>query len=566
VLDPSEVKLPARLSAEQKADFFARFNKPQFANLFAEDPKAPPPTPLVELRLETGAAEPVSLPQRRYSQAEWDMIREEVDKLKKRLLVEQSSSPWAAPIVCVAKKAGPGQEKSLRMCVDYRELNKRLIGDAGGIGCQDAVMDRLAGCMYFTTLDCASGFFQIPIAAEDRHKTAFRTPWGELLQYRVAPFGIKTLPSIYTRLMLTALGSTIGNFVFVYMDDIIVASKSWTEHLDHLEAVFERLVAAGISLNLGKSAFCQSSVQYLGRIFSRHGSRVDPDKVKAILELAEPTTKGDLRTFIGMVQYHSDYIYGLAEIMEPLTRLVSQQYSMDDWGDEQRQAFDVAKTALTNAPVLAYPDSALPYILYVDVSKIAIGGTLAQRRRDGAIVVVAYYNKKLSPTQAAYAATERECLGVVECVKHYRPFLYGTRYTMVVDAIALKWLFSVRATNDKLQRWSLLLQDQDVTIQHRSGLSHGIADGPSRLMTSLQRSTDATDVMEEWPEFSQVAYIGAVTTDQLGGVKMCSVGVLDDDGYIIDSAGGRCVTVRQLIASVSHEEYAGGGGRGDRLE
>jgi hypothetical protein len=198
--------------------------------------------------------------------------------------------------------------------------------------------------------------------------------------------------------------------------------------------------------------------------------------------------------------------------MEPMTRLLKKEARMSEWGPEQDQSFQETKEAIVSAPVLRYPDPRLAYVLIVDASKLALGAALGQTASNGLVHIVAYASKKLTPTQSRYSATERECLGIVWAVNHFKRYIHGVRFKIVTDARALKWLFSVRDTNDKLLRWSILLQEQNMSITHRPGVIN-VADGPSRL--PAEEPDTPTEVYEHWPDGSQVAaaHIAAVATN-----------------------------------------------------
>ena len=474
---------------------------------FPTDPKRPGQTYLEELILDTGTAAPVRSVDRRYSPAEAKMIEDEIRLLLDRDIIEPSASAWKAGLVCVAKKDG-----SLRMCVDFRGLNAVLRGDAGGLGRIDTNLDSLHGARYFTVLDLASGYFQIPVHLDSRHKTAFAAPNGRLYQYKVAPFGIKTLPTLFTRTVMAAVGAALGKFAVIWLDDILVYSRTFDEHVRQVAEILDRLQHAQLKVNLSKCEFGCDQVTYLGHLVNRDGVSPDPAKIRAITGMARPTTLGGLSTLLGMFSYHRQFIKGFAELAQPLYDLIgrlgghqrrsqsTKQIGSDTWTAACDTAVANLKAAITRAPILAHPNFSREFMVITDASSKGVGAVLAQHNAEEHLTVIQYASRKLSKVQAAYSATERECLAILWATQLFRPYVFGAKFTLVTDARALLWLFKIRDSSQKLLRWSLRLQEHDMTVLHAPGTTMGLADAPSRLLQEGEQGAPGIDIEEHWPD------------------------------------------------------------------
>lgn len=271
--------------------------------LFPLDPKRVPACidGTLELPLINEFCTPFSAKQRRFSPEERRMIRAEVQKLVDRGVICRSMSPWAAQCLCVKKKDG-----TVRLCIDWRELNKHLVSDSGGLGDMQSIFDGLKGKRYFTQLDLAAGFHQIEIAEKDCFKTACRDADGMLWEFTRAGFGLTVLPAAFSRRVKSALGHIEG--VFSWLDDILIASSTWEEHLATIALVFSRLLAAGLSVNFAECIFGAGSQEFLGMVIDSMGIRPAPSKLQAIAEMTRPSTVEELRTFLGMTGYLRQFV------------------------------------------------------------------------------------------------------------------------------------------------------------------------------------------------------------------------------------------------------------------
>ena len=340
------------------------------------------------------------------------------------------------------------------------------------------MLDELGKAQWFSKLDLKSGYWQIVVDPADRQKTAFSTRDG-LFEFVVMPFGLTAAPATFQRLMDTVLKGLLWKNVMVYLDDIIIYSSTWEAHIQALDDVFRRLRAANLRVSAPKCALGQTEMQYLGHLVTREGILPDEANVQAVMDASAPNTVKDVRSFLGMANYYSQFVSGFAAIAKPLYRLTRKDMPFE-WTEECEDSFQALKTALVSAPVLRRPDSSSPDMLQTDWSPIAIGAVLAQVGSDGEEHPVAFASRIVRGPEFKYAAVEGECFAVVHFTEHFRPYLYGTHFTVDMDHWALQWLMSNDHRNGRLARWALKLQEYDFTVRHRKGSLNANADAMSR--------------------------------------------------------------------------------------
>ena len=336
-----------------------------------------------EHRVDTGMAPPIAQPLRRAAWAEKDFIQGEVQKMKKQKIVVESESPWSSPPVLVKKKDG-----SVRFCVDYRKLNEVTTPDQYPLPRIDDVLDALENGRYFSVIDLKSGYWQIPMKAEDAEKTAFRTADG-LFHFTVMPFGLRNAPATFQRLMDVVFSGLKWQGLLVYMDDIIVYSSTAERHLFLLEQVMTRLSDAGLKINPKKTTLVAMEVSYLGHVVSAQGVKPDPKKVAAVQQLSPPRNVREVRSFLGLAGYYRRFIDAFAAVAVPLYELTKKDVTFA-WEDRHQKAFDILKQRLCSAPVLAYPRRERSFVLDCDASDDAAGAVLMQIDEDGNEVVIQY--------------------------------------------------------------------------------------------------------------------------------------------------------------------------------
>jgi hypothetical protein len=301
----------------------------------------------------------------------------------------------------------------------------------------------------FSTLDLKSGYWQIPLAEEDKEKTAFCCHLG-LYEFERMPFGLCNAPSIFQRTMYTVLQGLIGRICFVYVDDIVVYSSDIASHSNHLSQVLERIAVAGLKLKASKCSIGQARVNLLGYVVSEYGISPSPSKVEVIRNMTPPTSKKELQGFLGSVNYYRQCIPGLAHIADPLYQLTKNHVPYT-WTDEHQASFERLRASLISDAVMAYPDVNRPYKLYTDALNYAIGAILTQEDAAGLDRPVHFISKALSTQQRRWATIEKEAWAVIYALNKLRPYLWGAQFIVYTDHKPLLSLFKQEIRNCKLQ-------------------------------------------------------------------------------------------------------------------
>lgn len=445
----------------------------EYADVFPNElPGLPPDRPVsLTIPLQPGTR-PISRPMFRYSPREREEIKKQVTALLEKGLITPSTSPYGAPVLFVPKKDG-----GLRMCIDYRALNKMTVRNQFPIPRIDDLLDQLHGAQVFTSLDLMSGYHQIRIEPEDQAKTAFKTPMG-LFEFKVLPFGLTNAPPVFSAAMNHIFRDMIGKHVLVYLDDILVFSKSAEEHLQHLRLVLQRLREHKFYAKLSKCEFNMRSVHYLGHVVSAEGIQVDPRKTQVVDEWPVPRNPKHLRSFLGFANYFRRFIQGYSRLVSPLYALLKADAAWV-WTDACQSAFEGVKHALTHAPVLATPDFSKPFEVVTDASGRQGGGALgAVLMQEGR--VVAFESRRLTGAELNYTTQEQECLGVVHALKIWRCYLEGVKFTVVTDNNPNTYLATQPLLNRRQARWSEFLQQFDFQWVYRPGRVN-VADPLSRI-------------------------------------------------------------------------------------
>lgn len=416
-------------------------------------------------------------------------VNVELDKWIASGVVERSNSDWALLIVPVTKKADSGEQGRIkvRMCLDARKLNERTRRDAYPLPHQDRILGRLGASKYLSTIDLSKAFWQIPLDPESRKYTAFRVFGRGLFQFTRLPFGLVNSPATLSRLMDQVLGyGELEPNVFVYLDDIVIVSNSFEEHLRSLQEVAKRLKMANLSINMEKSKFCVSELPYLGFILSQYGIRPNPDKIEAIVNFNRPTSIRSLRRFLGMVNYYRRFIKDFSKLTAPLTNLLKGKPKIVQWDDEAENSFIALKEKLITAPILSCPDFSEPFTIQTDASDIAIAGILTQDIQ-GEEHVIAYFSRKLTVSQRSWKAAEKEGVAALEAIEKFRPYVEGARFTLITDSSALSFIMNSKwKPSSKLSRWSMLLQQYDMVVKHRKGAENVVPDALSRAIEVVE--------------------------------------------------------------------------------
>ena len=507
---------------------------------------------LVKHSINTGDSPPIKLPFRRTPHSLKLAIKEQIDDMQRHNVIRESTSPYAAPVVMVPKKGG-----ELRFCIDYRQLNKSTVKDSYPLPRIDDTIDALHGAQYFTTLDLFSGYWQIEIEEQDKHKTAFVCEFGQY-EFNRMPFGLTNAPATFQRLMNKILKPVLYETALVYLDDIIVFSKTIDEHIDSLEQVFKLLASAGLKLKLKKCEFLKNKINFLGHIVSSEGVMPDDKKINSILEYPVPKNVKELLSFIGLASYYRKFIRAFAEKAHSLTKLTRKNEKWE-WGNEQDHAFNCIRTALTSQPILKYPDFTREFIIYTDASGFGIGAVLAQiqhspQTNSDEEVVIAYSSKHLNDRQAKWSTTEKEALAIIHAIEVFKPYLYGRKFTVYTDHKPLEWLMSKVEPSGRLARWALKIQEYDIVIGYRTGKSNQNADSLSRIpLLSIATLTLKTE--SDWIQAQSCDIFCKRYKENLEKLNLPK-----KEGILKDNQGKIIVpeTMKQLVLEINHDHMLAG--------
>lgn len=486
---------------KEKTNFCALSNKKRFTDVDT-DLQGADKTALLELlnkysdhfiddiptnRVKTGELkidllDPHKVVQRRpyrLAPVEKQIVRDKVEQLLKAGVIRESSSPFASPILLVKKK-----DDSYRLCVDYRGLNANTQPEHYPLPRIEEQIDQLTGAKYFSSLDMASGFHQIPIHPESVEKTAFVTPEGQY-EYLAMPFGLRNAPSVYQRCITKALNH-LGDKPLIYMDDVLSYSTDVTEGLKRLDEVLGALSQAGFSFNLRKCQFMKQSINYLGYSLQSGEVRPNPRKIQALVDSPQPKTATQVRQFLGLASYFRKFIPNFSHLAGPLYPLTKLKGPIK-WTDQHEQIRNSIVGILTSEPVLTIFDPELPVELHTDASAEGYGAILIQRKNN-LPHVVEYFSRRTSEVESRYHSYELETLAVVRAVEHFRHYLYGRRFQVYTDCNSLKASKSKIDLTPRVHRLWAYLQAYDFEIIYREGRGMEHADYFSR---NLQPQIDA---------------------------------------------------------------------------
>ena len=435
--------------------------------------------------IDTGDSSPIRCAPRRMSPQKIKQEEAYVEQMLSGGQIEPSDSPWSAPVVLVTNKDGGTQ-----FCVHYRRLNLTTVKDAYPLPRIDDTLDMLVGKKWFSTLDLASGYWQVFLSSDARCKTAFATHSG-LFQFRVMPFGLCNAPATFERLMDRVLQGLRWSRCLVYLDDIKYLGNTFDDALDNLTLIFERLSSYGLQLKSTKCHLFRTSVPFLGHVVGRKGLECDPKKIEDVKAWPVPDCLKSVRQFLGFVGYYRRFIPSFADLAEPLVALTGKDVPFI-WRPACATAFTDLRDALVRAPILAFPTECGDYVLDTDASNFGLEGVLSQIQNN-VECVIAYCNRALRPSQRKYCTTTREMLAAVSMCIQFRSYLRGAKFTLHTDHKSLLWLHHFKDTEGMMARWLHTLQQFQFSIIHRTGNDHGNADGLSRAPTSPCRQCTRVD-------------------------------------------------------------------------
>ncbi|KAJ9504763.1 hypothetical protein QJQ45_023552, partial [Haematococcus lacustris] len=449
----------------------------EYADVFAPITSLPPERPVGHAIPLVPDARPSVVPQYRMSQEEHAELKKQVQDLLAKGMIEPSSSPFAAPILFVKKKSG-----ELRMCLDYRQLNKITIRDQYPLPRIDDLFDKLSGCTVFSSLDLQAGYNQIRITPEDVPKTAFRTPDGHY-QFKVLSFGLCNAPATFQRVMNDAFAPVLNQCALVYLDDILVMSKSVDEHLKHLRKVFDLLRLNKLYAKQSKCEFMRSTLKFLGHVIFAGAIAVDPEKIKSISAWPVPQSLQQLQSFLGAANFVRKFVHNFSVLAAPLTDLCGKagdSFLWHNWPADELKAFASLKAAVAQVPMLRLPDHTQPFQVYCDASLQGVGAVLMQ---DG--YPLAYLSKKLSSVERNYTTGEQELLALITACKEWRCYLEGVPFTLFTDHKPLTALPTQKVLSRRQARWMEFLSRFTFDLQYLPGDANP-ADPLSRIPAGPQ--------------------------------------------------------------------------------
>ena len=415
----------------------------------------------------------------------------QIQLLLKYGIIEPSRSEWRSPVVMVKKKDG-----TYRFACDYRRLNDLTEKQSYPMPRLEDIWDLIGETKpkYFSTLDLASGFWQIRMDPATKHKASFVTRSGQFTWNRL-PFGLKNSPITFQQTMNDVLRDLITKCCIVYVDDIIVFSHTFEEHLEHLRQIFDRLRKANLTLKLSKCTFASQRVKYLGHILSTKGIFPDPDKVHIVQSWQPPKNPKQIRQFLGLTNYYRRFIPNYANIAKPMHNLTKKDQPWE-WSTKCQEAFEKLRDSLITPPCLAYPDMNKPFILTTDASGWAISYILSQEDEEGVEHPISYAGRALRNAEVNYGITDKEGLAIVEGFQHFHTYLYGNVTTVITDHSALVYITNNTKLTGRVARWAILLQNYTYTVIHRKGTANTNADALSRIEVQQDPTNDGQKVEE----------------------------------------------------------------------
>ena len=442
----------------------------QFSDIFSDRPGL---TRGYEHEILLSDATPFSVAQYPIPLAHREAVTAEIDRMEQMGIISRASTPFSSPLVTTVKKDG-----SVRVCLDARRLNSVTLPDTELPRPIEDILMTLGPIKYVSSLDLTASYWQVPLKREHRQYTGFRVGTRSYV-FNVLPFGLRTAVSSFTRCMDNILSASCSGFTHAYVDDLLVVSASFEEHMCHLEKVFKCLRQAGFTLRASKCGFFRQSIKFLGYLLDSDGLRPDPERIQGLLDFPAPRNVKAVQEFLGVANFDRVFAPNFSEVVEPLTRLL-RKGSRWTWTEEQDRAFELTKATLAKQTLLWHPNTALPFFVQCDASDLGVGAMLFQVV-EGKRRVLAYFSKLLLDRERRYTVSEKELLAIVLALEKWRVILLGRHFTLLTDHRALLfYLRSCRLLSPRISRWILALQEFSFDAQHISGSSNVVPDALSR--------------------------------------------------------------------------------------
>ena len=502
------------------------------AKVFSKDDMDMGRTNLVKHHIKLTDPVPFKEAYRRIPPQMYDEVKTHLQEMLDLGAIRPSNSPWASAIVLVRKKDG-----RLRFCIDLRKLNNRMVKDAYSLPRIESILDSLGGAQIFSTLDLKAGYWQVEMAEECKAYTAFTCGPLGFYECDTMPFGATNAPATFQRLMHDCLGELNMNWCIVYLDDIIIFSDTKEEHLKRLEAVFQKLCAAGLKLKPSKCFFFREEIEYLGHVVSGKGISTNPKKIEAVSKWPTPKTVYDVRSFLGFVGYYRRFIKNFSRNTKPIREVITGLENQSkraakktyiEWTDAANAAFEHLKTMCVSTPILAYPDYQLPFTLHTDSSTDGLGAVLYQKQ-DGKMRVIAYASRSVSKAESNYPAHKLEFLALKWAVcEKFHEYLYGSKsFEVFTDNNPLTYVLTSAKLDACGQRWVAKLANYNFSIRYRCGVSNTEADALSRIKWP-EALSDNVDIENGCMDTHVINAVltGAVTKSSLIESVSCSVKVI----------------------------------------
>jgi hypothetical protein len=452
-----------------------------FAALFKDkEPGVLPPRRSFDhaIPIEPGAKVPFG-PLYTLSQKELGALKEYIAENLAKGFIRKSESPAGAPVLFTPKK-----DTELRLCVDYRGLNKITIKNRCPLPLITETLDQLREARIFTKLDLKGAYNLVRIAEGDEWKTAFRTRYGHF-EYLVMPFGLTNAPATFQAFLNDVLREHLDNFVVIYLDDILIYSRNVRDHIQHVRLVLAKLHAAELQVNLKKCVFHATEVEFLGYVISRDGIRMDSSKVQAVLAWPTPVSVRNIQVFIGFANFYRRFIKNFSKLVGPITRFLKKDVPFV-WDDAAQTAFVNFRKAFTTKPVLGHFNPDLPCILEPDASKAALGAVCSQPDAKGVLHPLGFYSRSLTPAERNYHVHDTELLAVIEGLEYWRHFFAYSKFpaTILTDHKNLEHFAEKRPLSERQIRYSERLSKFNPQLVYRPGVQNGAADALSRMHTT----------------------------------------------------------------------------------
>jgi hypothetical protein len=453
----------------------------EYRDVFTEEVPGLPPRRDIDFSIELAPrAVSVSRTPYRNSTPELVELKLQLREMMDKGYIHPSVSPWGAPVLFVKKK-----DDTLRLCIDYRQLNKVTIKNKYPLPRIDDQFDQLGGASIFSKIDLSLGYHQVQIKGEYIHKTAFRTRYGHY-EFVVVPFGLTNAPATFMCLMNNVLGKFLDKFVLVFIDDILMYSKNGEEHEEHLILVLQVLREYHLYAKFSKCEFFQKKIHYLGHVLSEEGVAVDPNKIRSIMEWPIPKDVSDIISFMGLAGNYRRFIKGFSEIGCPITTLWKKGTKFT-WTQKCEERFQTLKHLLSHAPVLKIVDLEVDFLMCTDACKEGLRGVLMQGGS-----VVCYESRKLNEHEVNYVTHDLELAAIVHALKMWRHYLLGRKFVLMTDHCGLRYLFDQLKLNARQARWMALLSEFDFEIKHIKGKENRVAIALSRSMKTIHLAATST--------------------------------------------------------------------------